>query len=171
MTLLSRSRTNFSGPWDEIATQASKYIGESPALTTKISGSQKNNELNNFILNAAIYYSGANIKQDVLKRRFHVGHHGECSLGVCLTVGIGHLLFKVLEGIGAIEVDICTYNVDNGASHQEIRENMIKRCMTHDINIPQYNPLQWGVIQIGFWDVIVGWWLCLGSSQLGVVTI
>ena len=39
------------------------------------------------------------------------------------------------------------------SQHQEIRENMIKRCMTHDINtiyIPQYNPSQWGVIQIGF---------------------
>ena len=37
--------------------------------------------------------------------------------------------------------------------HQEIGENMIKRCMTHDINtinIPQYNPSQWGVIKIGF---------------------
>ena len=37
--------------------------------------------------------------------------------------------------------------------HQEIRENMIKCCMTHNINtinIPQYNPSQWGIIQIGF---------------------
>ena len=37
--------------------------------------------------------------------------------------------------------------------HQEIGENMIKHCMTYDINtinIPQYNPSQWGVVQIGF---------------------
>ena len=30
-------------------------------------------------------------------------------------------------------------------NHQEIGENMIKHCMTHDINtinIPQYNPSQ-----------------------------
>ena len=31
--------------------------------------------------------------------------------------------------------------------------NRGKYCMTHDINtinIPQYNPSQWGVVQIGF---------------------
>ena len=103
------------GPWDEAAIRTSKYVGEPPALMTKFSGSQKHISFDKLILSAAIYYPGATNKQVVLKRRFRVGRRGERSHGVCLTVGIGQLLFKILKGIGAVKVDYCACNVDNGA--------------------------------------------------------
>ena len=105
----------YTGSRDEAAIRTSKYVGEPPALMTKFSGSQKHISFDKLILSAAIYYPGATNKQVVLKRRFRVGRRGERSHGVCLTVGIGQLLFKILKGIGAVKVDYCACNVDNGA--------------------------------------------------------